>query len=76
MRIKFYKNNKISSHWGFGCFWSLSVKLENDCFPEEKVLGHQVILFFGYFKCKQENNNVSNKNTKSSGFVVFLVTLH
>ena len=74
--IKFYKNNKILSHWVFGCFWSLSVKLEKDCFPEEKVVGHQVIWFFGHFKCKQENNNVYNKNTKSLGFVVFLVTLH
>ena len=42
--IKFYKNNKILSHWVFGCFWSLSVKLEKDCFPEEKVVGHQFIL--------------------------------
>ena len=74
--IKFYKNNKILSHWVFGCFWSLSVKLEKDCFPEEKVVGHQVIWFFGHFKCKQENNNVYNQNTKSLGFVVFLVTLH
>ena len=73
--IKFYKNNKTLSHWVLGCSWSLSAKLEKD-FPEEKVVGHQVIWFLGRFKYKQENNNVYNKNTKSLVFVVFLVTLH
>ena len=57
--LKFCHNNKISSHWSFGCFWSLYVQTGKGLFfSEEKVPGHQVIWIFVHFKLKRENNKV------------------
>ena len=37
---------------GFGVFGHFEFKTKKDCFTKEKVIGHQVIWFFGHFKMK------------------------